>query len=207
MITNVNPKKLLVCFLIALAVCLLVTSCGSVSKNKVSYEHKTDSVGTSVSTSNSIKQEDSISKKSNESKAEMKKEVEEKGGLKAVFGEHDPKTVTGPVKIESDSSGGYTIDPGGRPLESVFVPKTKKTTETRSKETKEADSTGVNSKTVVNNTDSSGSAINKNQSGKSIVKEREPFNWGGLIILSVIVAFIVVLIRFVKKKFRRVDNG
>lgn len=204
---NINPKKILALFLIALAAWLVLMSCGSVNKNKSSYDHKIDSAGTAVSERNQFTQVDSSSEKSNTSKTEEKKEVEEKAGVKAVFGKHDPKDVTGPVKIEADSSGGYSIDPGGRPLESVFLPKKKKTTETRTTETKGNDSTGVTKRVQENSSDSSGASVKKNETGKSILKEREPFNWGSLIFPGFIIILILALFWLGKKAFGRLNNG
>lgn len=186
---------------------LAMVSCGPTSKNKSSYNHKIDSSGVSKIDQNKSVQNDSGSMKSNESKQEEKKEVEEKGGVKAVFGKHDPKDVTGPVKIEADSAGGYSIDPGGRPLESVFLPKKKKTTETKKTETKQLDSSGVSSKTNESKTDSSGASFSKDVKGNSVVKEKEGFNWSGLIFPLIIIVGIVFIMWAGERYLRRLNNG
>lgn len=210
---NPEPKKPWENFLFWMAVLLTgivivaMVSCGPSRKNKISYDHQIDSSGVSKIDETKSVQKDSASKKSIDSKQEEKKEVEEKSGVKAVFGKHDPKDVTGPVKIEADSSGGYSIDPGGRPLESVFLPKKKKTTETKKTETKKIDSSGVTSKTNESKFDSSGASVSKDVKGKSVVKEKQSYNWSGLIFPMIIIAGIVFLMWAGKRYLGRMNNG
>lgn len=201
-----NPLFWIALLLTGIGIVAMV-SCGPSSKNKSSFDRKIDSSGVTKTDQNKSVQNDNASKKTNESKQEEKKEVEEKGGVKAVFGKHDPKDVTGPVKIESDSSGGYSIDPGGRPLESLFLPKKKKTTETKKTETKQSDSSGVSTKTNEHKSDSSGASVKKDESGKSVVKNREAFNWYGLIFPFAIIAGIIFLLWVGKKYLKKLKGN
>lgn len=207
MIININPRKLVIWFLITLGASLLLLSCGASNKNKSSYDHKIDTSGASKSEKVKITQSDSGATKSQTNETEDKKESVEEGGVKAVFGKHDPEKVTGPVKINSDSSGGYSIDPGGRPLESVFLPKKKKTTETKKSKSSGSDSTSVKKKVTDVQSDSSGAVVSKQLKGDSKVIERKGFKWSSLIFPGLIIGVVLFLLWCGKKAFGRLNNG
>lgn len=188
---------------IAGIVIVLLVSCGTVNKNKSSFNRESDSVGVTKTEIGFLAQDDSLSNKSNESKTEEKKETTEVGGVKAVFGKHDSKAVTGPVIIKPDSKGGYTIDPGGRPIESIFLPKKRTTTETKSSESKSTDSTAVKNKKEKHRSDSSGVSVKKKESGKSKIKEG--INWGPIIWVFSILVIIGIVVFVIRKAIKKVQ--
>jgi|GEM_PF-4747845 len=201
-----KPRERLI-FWLALAlvgiVIVLCVSCGTVNKNKNSFNRESDSAGVTKTEIAFLAQDDSLSNKSKESKTEEKKETTEVGGVKAVFGKHDSKAVTGPVIIKPDFTGGYTIDPGGRPIESVFLPKKRTTTETKNSESKSTDSTSVKNKKEKHRSDSTGVGVKKKEAGKSKVKEG--INWGPIICVFSILVIIGIVVFVIRKAIKKVQ--